>query len=99
MPIIKMNEDNRSSEMGLFPSSSGQITVGSEMGFVAKFIMTNTAGGILVVGKDDRNYWLPSVPENELFPFLYKKVLATGTDWQGYSRVTVTANLTFFGAE
>ena len=87
---IKMNSDNRSSEMGLFPAIAGEATLDEPIGFLAKFIMNTASGGILVRGKNGLNQWIPYVTENLLFPFEFDMVLTSGTDWQGNSRTTTS---------
>jgi len=91
MSVNKLGENFRTAEVGLTCTTSGIVTVGEYLpdGESGKFIMTSAAGDILVEGMDGRNYWLPSVPANQIFPFAFKKVLASGNDWQGNSHTTV----------
>lgn len=96
---IKMNSDNRSAEMGLYPAIIGEATLDQPIGFLAKFIMNSAAGGILVRGKNGQNQWIPYVAANALFPFVFDMVLTSGDDWQGNARTTTSGTISFLGAE
>lgn len=96
---IKMNSDNRSAEMGLYPAIAGDVTLDEPIGYLAKYIMNTASGGILVRGKNGRNQWIPYVAANQLFPFQFDMVLTSGDDWQGTARTTTSGTISFLSAE
>ena len=89
-------------QIGLWLNASGTVTIGQkiDVGTASrvKFIRVLSEGNILVEGLDGVNYFLPSVPAGEFIPWQnVKKVLASGTDWQGQSRTTTASNIWWYG--
>jgi len=90
--------------IGFWPRVSGSVvldniitvaSVGDYPGF-AKFIRCSAPGGVLVTGVDNKNYFISNLVENELFPFLFNKVLSSGNDWEGNARSTTADGLQWF---
>lgn len=99
LPVIKLNNNIRNSDLYDIPSISGAVTLDTPITFTCIELTAATPGGALVRGKDGNNYWLPNVPSARPYTFTFDMVLTTGTDWQGTSRTTTAASMTFWGGQ
>lgn len=103
--VMSGNVTSRSQDAGLYPTECGTATPGTPIRCprggltVAKFVKSDTSGGILVVNKDGIHCWLSGVAANQLTPFMFSQILSSGTDWEGNSRTTVSANFQWYGGE